>query len=452
MDGNPNVTSPQPTKAMLLAARMASLNRYATTPEAKGLIDDLMNDILAFEAANKLRNRARKVKDLESFQSGLGAFVADLLIHSGNTEAEGFCYRSFGTMSFEGSYATTELLDQYRDRLVALGLVEYVPGYQTSANGYDRSAKASRFKATSALLSKAATHIEVNVASLKRHFVINRSLGFPITLKRTAVEEAKAKRMPFDRTDPTVQALASDMTRINDYLQRHSFNLGLDPLYRRGFHGGDRPGFKWDLGGRMFDYAEVGLTNMKRDVRPDILIDGEKTCEVDIKACMLTIIYGVTGTPFDPTVDLYAVGGVARPLVKKLVNMAIGKGGAPTQWPSTFKAELVEQGEQPIPKGLKAKDAWSKVLNVHPIMGRLNEHGLGWPELQYIESEVLMGTLLELMDDQNVCALPIHDGVIVAVSHAGVTEDVFKSNFEKIVGVRPMVSIKGIASQVLEAE
>jgi hypothetical protein len=431
---------------------MASLNRYPATIEAKALIDDVLNDILEFESAGKLRNRARKAKGLETFRAGLGALVADLLVHSLNIEAGGYCYRGFGPMSFEGSYATTELLTQYRDRLVALELVEYVPGYQTSANGYDRSAKVSRFRAAPDLLAKAANHLELTVDSLKRHFVIDRSLGFPITLKRTAVEEAKAKRMPFYRTDPMVKALANDMSRINDYLHRHSFNLGLDPLYRRGFHGGDRPGFTWDLGGRMFDYAEVGLTNMKRDVRPGILIDGEKTCEVDIKACMLTIIYGVTGTPFDPTVDLYAVGGVARPLVKKLVNMAIGKGGAPTQWPSTFKAELVEQGEQPIPKGLKAKDAWSKVLNVHPIMGRLNEHGLGWPELQYIESEVLMGTLLELMDDQNVCALPIHDGVIVAVSHAGVTEDVFKSNFEKIVGVRPMVSIKGIASQVLEAE
>jgi hypothetical protein len=443
MDGNPNVTSRQPTKAMLLAARMASLNRYATTSEAKGLIDDLVNDILALEAANKLRDRARKAKDLESFRAGLGAFIADLLIHSENAEAGGFCYRSFGTMSFEGAYATTELLDQYRDRLVALGLVEYVPGYQTSANGYDRSAKASRFKATSALLSKAATHIEVNVASLKRHFVINRSLGFPITLKRTAVEEAKAKRMPFDRTDPMVKALASDMTRINDYLHRHSFNLGLDPLYRRGFHGGDRPGFNWDLGGRMFDYAEVGLTNMKRDVRPGILIDGEKTCEVDIKACMLTIIYGVTGTPFDPTVDLYAVGGLTRPLVKKLVNMAIGKGGAPTQWPSKFRAELIEQGEQPIPKGLKAKDAWTKVLSIHPIMGRLNEYGLDWPELQYIESKVLMATLIDLMDDHDVCALPIHDGVIVAAPHKDVAERVFRCSFQNVVGVIPSIAVKG---------
>lgn len=443
MDGNPSVTSRQPTKAMLLAARMATLNRYPATSEAKGLIDDLVNEILAFEAATKLRDRTRKAKDLESFRAGLGAFIADLLMQSENAEAGGFCYRSFGTMSFDGSYATTELLDQYRDHLVALGLVEYVPGYQTSANGYDRSAKASRFRATPDLLSKAADHLELTVVSLKRHFVVNRSLGFPITLKRTAVEEAKAKRMPFDRTDPMVKALASDMTRINDYLHRHSFNLGLDPLYRRGFHGGDRPEFQWDLGGRMFDYAEVGLTNMKRDIRPGITINGEKTCEVDIKACMLTIIYGVTGTPFDPMVDLYAVDGVPRPLVKKLVNMAIGKGGAPTQWPSTFKAELLEQGERPIPKGLTAKAAWAKVMTTHPIMGCLNEYGLGWPELQYIESQVLIATLLELMDEHDVCALPIHDGVIVAVSHADVTEEVFRRSFEAIVGVRPMISLKG---------
>jgi hypothetical protein len=451
MDGNPNFTSGQSKKAMLFAARMASLNRYPTTAEAKALVDDLLNDILAFEEASKLRHRARKPKDLMSFRAGLGAIVADLLIHSQNAEAEGYCYRGFGPMSFEGSYATTELLTQYRERLVALKLVEYVPGYQTSASGYDRSAKVSRFRASPDLLTKAADHLELTVVSLKRHFVINRSLGFPITLKKAAGEEDKAKRMPFDRTDPMVKELASDMTRINDYLQRHSFNLGLDPLYRRGFHGGDRPGFRWDLGGRMFDYAEVGLTNMKRDVRPGILIDGEKTCEVDIKACMLTIIYGVTGTPFDPTVDLYAVGGVARPLVKKLVNMAIGKGGAPTQWPSKFKGELHEQGEQPIPKGLKAKDAWAKVLLAHPIMGRLNEHGLGWPELQYIESKVLMATLLKLMDNHDVCALPIHDGVIVAVSHADVTEEVFKRTFEVVVGVRPMVSTKGITPKLLEA-
>jgi hypothetical protein len=62
-----------------------------------------------------------------------------------------------------------------------------------------------------------------------------------------------------------------------------------------------------------------------------------------------------------------------------------------------------------------------------------------------------MATLLKLMDNHDVCALPIHDGVIVAVSHADVTEEVFKRTFEVVVGVRPMVSIKGITPKLLEA-
>jgi hypothetical protein len=76
-------------------------------------------------------------------------------------------------------------------------------------------------------------------------------------------------------------------------------------------------------------------------------------------------------------------------------------------------------------------------------MGRLNEYGLDWPELQYIESKVLMATLIDLMDDHDVCALPIHDGVIVAAPHKDVAERVFRCSFQNVVGVIPSIAVKG---------
>jgi hypothetical protein len=100
----------------------------------------------------------------------------------------------------------------------------------------------------------------------------------------------------------------------------------------------------------------------------------------------------------DQTQDPYDVPGISRNVVKKLIVMAIGIEGAPSKWPDGFKSELLELGEQPMPCNLTCPAAWKAVVKVHPVLQKLKKGMLGWAELQYNESRMLMATIVELMD------------------------------------------------------
>jgi hypothetical protein len=432
---------------MLEAARMATLRHYPVSLEANAMIDCLVIQTEDFEMAKGLRKRRRRAVDRETFRKALGAFLADLLSHAYHEEAGGYMYRSSDSGSFDGTYMTEDHFDRIRTALPQMGLVECRRGFQKKGQHFDGPevldyAKAARYRAKPHLMDIAASFAEITPDTFKDHFQPNRQLSYPVVLKARKVGRIDAKRMPIDKSDPVVQALVADVRRYNDFLLGHEFNLGLQPDLSRDFHNGDDPDYAFDQGGRLTDHAPISLTSIRKVQRLGVTIDGEQTCEMDIQACQLTLIYGLTKTPIDQTTDPYVIPGLSRTVAKKLVNMAIGKGGRPSRWPRGFKDELKEEGHPPLRATLSCKVAWSMVLSVHPILAELKSRRLDWARLQYSESRMLMATLVELMDAHGVVALPVHDCIIVPVPQKDLGMEVFKRNFKQVCGLTPVITVK----------
>ncbi|MBS1302552.1 hypothetical protein [Loktanella sp. SALINAS62] len=454
MDGDSPFDAHTDLKRMFDAARMATLRHYPFSPEAKALIDGLASRTEDFEMANGLRKRRRRAKDRETFCTALGAFLADLLSHAYHEEAGGFMYRSSDSGSFDSTYMTEDHFDRLRTAWPQMGLVESHRGFQKKGRHFGGAvtvdfAKAARYRATSELLDLVGSFAEITTDTFNDHFRPNRELSYPVVLKARRVGRDEARRMPLNKSDPVVQDLVADVRRYNEFLLEHEFNLGLLPDLSRTFHNGDDPDYAFDQGGRLADHAPISLTSIKKAKRYGVTIDGEPTCELDIQACHLTLIYGVTGMHMDQTKDPYEIPGLTRWVVKKLVNMAIGKGDNPTRWPRAFRKELANDGQLPLPKSLTCRIAWGRVLRVHPILGELKARGIDWASLQYDESRMLMGTLLELMDVHGVVALPVHDCIIVQVSQKDLGVEVFERNFKSVCGLTPIVTFKGSEAQGL---
>jgi hypothetical protein len=447
MDGALNSTEATHLKRMLEAARMATLRHYPVSLEAHAMIDCLVVQTEDFEMANGLRKRRRRAIDRETFRKALGAFLADLLSHAYHEEAGGYMYRSSDSGSFDNTYMTEDHFNRLRTAWPQMGLVKCHRGFQKKGQHFDGPevldyAKAARYRATPDLLELTGSFAEITPDTFKGHFQPNRQLSYPVVLKARRVGRDKAKRIPINKSDPVVLALVSDVRRYNDFLLEHTFNLGLLPDLSRDFHNGDDLDYAFDQGGRLTDHAPISLTSLQKVQRLGVTIDSEQTCELDIQACQLTLIYGITDTPMDQTRDPYDIPGLSRVVVKKLVNMAIGKGDQPTQWPKGFRRELVDDGEAPLPAKMTCKVAWLMVLKVHPILAELKSRRLDWARLQYSESRVLMATLVELMDAHEIVALPVHDCIIVTASKKDLGMEVFKRHFKQVCGLTPVITVK----------
>lgn len=182
---------------------------------------------------------------------------------------------------------------------------------------------------------------------------------------------------------------------------------------RRIFSNGDQPGFDWQWGGRFYSLPEGDSYELWKggtQVRiATIRIEGEPVAEVDISACHLTILYGLRGVPFDPDKDPYDIPGIARAKVKRWLTFALGKGTS-----------------EPI--GSWYARVREATLEAHPILRDLATYGKSSLDLQYHESEILLSSLVALMD-HDVPTLPIHDGLIVPASKETEAKDALRVAF-----------------------
>ncbi|MBC4019426.1 hypothetical protein H7965_30020 [Siccirubricoccus deserti] len=145
--------------------------------------------------------------------------------------------------------------------------------------------------------------------------------------------------------------------------------------------------------------------------------------------------------------------------MKAFIAATWGQGRIPARWPRGTKTDLEEVG-------VKLKDysiemVSKAVLAVHPIVGALDEillaYGLDafaphqprdlcahW--LMGIEAQALTKAMLTLKREDNVVALPLHDGLIVARSSADRAILRLQEAYQEVAGAKPLVRVKGIGS------
>lgn len=441
------LTFNNPTPEQLRAAPMATLLLAPITPSARRLEDHLYDITIEAEDRTKPRKRKRAAAMERNFRSTISAFVADLISSAENEASVGFCFRPLVSTSFTDTLAFKRQFDAVQEAWEAMGLLESDIGFQgrEDFDGEEIKGKrwATRFRATPALLSMAAEY-DITATTVKDNYKAETAKTFPIELRaKKGVEHgAKGRGMKVDRSDPKVLQLAADLREVNQFLSEHTFNFGPSPTFRRVFNNGDQADFDWNQGGRLISGGKDVYQQWKSERRKDIKIDGEDVVELDFRSSQPTLAYALAEEPL-PSGDLYDVDGLPRLVVKNLMTAHLGKGSRPTQWPEGTKAKYKNEYGRDLGKDLKLYECVDAVEAAHPILLRLNDHGIDVYRLQYVESKIILRAMLNLIRDHQVPSLPVHDCLIVRYRDQNVAQAYLDEAFFSEVGIHPTITRKG---------
>ena len=217
-----------------------------------------------------------------------------------------------------------------------------------------------------------------------------------------------------------------------------------------------------DLGGRFYGhYQQIPSEDRKR-----ILIDGERTVELDYKAIHFALLYALEGLPV--TTDPYVIDGHAdirstfKAICLILVNVenvgslkaAITVSGnakikqAAKEYKEKrhrydylralklkakepYKSEPVKNFIENIPPQAKGEELLALLLEKHePIAHRFNTKNIGL-KLQKLDSELIANVLTKL---DGIPCLPVHDSIRCRLSDMGKVRRCMIDTFRELHG------------------
>ena len=206
----------------------------------------------------------------------------------------------------------------------------------------------------------------------------------------------------------------------------------------------------WKAGGRLYSVGGPhSYQQMHETKRHKMTINGEPVAEIDIKASQLTIYHAMVGEPLEGSSDPYARAGLDRWIAKKWVVVSFGNGAPCLKWPNEatedyeeHRREYKEKTGEELPELPSARDVARKMLATFPALKKLGHNRELWADLQYRESEAIVGTMLTLMRAHRVPSLSMHDGIIVPKSKVDLAKGILTREFHRVVGVEPMLTVE----------
>jgi hypothetical protein len=128
-------------------------------------------------------------------------------------------------------------------------------------------------------------------------------------------------------------------------------------------------------------------------------------------------------------------------VVKKWFSITLGSDAFHTRWLKGNVGEFKEAGV--AHKSWMTVKAVEKVVLEHfPLMKDWPKQEVRWSDLMFIESEVVISTMQELMVKHQVPSLPVHDCIIVRKSDQELAMSVLSEQFMEIVGIKPRLKVK----------
>lgn len=276
---------------------MMSLQRKRKSGAAMALAGDIKSRMEAIED----RKRARRSDDDVSFLNCIDHMLADLLRASFLGESP-WVYRSTNTNSFSGASVGYKTFVSCLSLMSSCGFIEVWRGGSVKNPFYDGSrgsqafnpGLASRIKATPSLIGIARRH-SVTKSSYYDHYVVDKPKAL-IRLKAfsTWSEGSKIKggSMSFDVCNAT-KHFEGVVSSFNDYLFRQEIAGGVFSGYQMIFNEGDKDGFNWNRGGRLYSLGDDSYQMMKKAKRLRMTFNSEPVSEIDVNASWLTVFAGL---------------------------------------------------------------------------------------------------------------------------------------------------------------
>jgi hypothetical protein len=439
----------------LRIAPLANLNGKAQSPEALALVRHVAERYprLPSKKASSTRPYAQ-VKTREGYDAAVAAFLADLLSVRGSKRGTGWVRVSLKKDDYKGRPVTFRQFDNVREAWTAADLIQTKSGYPRAlafGNPGPNRGMMTRFRATDALLAICAEH-GILPANIHEHFCVEYTMpGELVQLTSPAAETP---------TTDLIERLRSEVAELNQFMK--SFQLQPPAIEHLGwvrkFHMSDRKGFEFNKGGRLYSQppTDRNYQSVDRQMRLAMTIGGEPVAEIDIGASYLSIFYALRGKQIDTDRDAYrdilGPTDFDREITKKFISASFGSRHLITLWSANVKAEFEKAMRKkdlaPFaidPKRYPIKLVRQKVLERHPLLERwgseINGRVLDWADLMFIESQIIISTMLVLKRDHGIPSLPVHDSLIVPRSKVWRAQEVLTGQFQEMTGCIPSLKV-----------
>ena len=423
--------------------RQARFMRFHSLPSTNNA-EQLAQALAGVVEAQERRQRARKAKDEREFQQAVRHILADLLLGF-EEEGNGWSFHPLSVSSFTALNVGYKNFKKITQAWQDAGLIEMHKGRSHKGIELDGGnivfppGLATRYRPLPTLINFANEH-GLTQGQYKDAFVTQ------LPKKTIEVRAAKIKgEGKGRRIKPPKSAkfaiLTEQVKLLNNFLSSFKVTGTHFRGFRRLFNEGDRDDFDYNHGGRLHHADGEGYIGLSSDKRAEMQIYDEAVIEIDINASYLTILHGLKDIPLPQREDIYDIGGLPRQVVKTWFTITFGVQKFHRSWPPAALNKLRETCPAYTAK-MTAPAVQKVVLEHFPIMQDWPEAGVRWSKLMFIESEIVIGTMLELMETYNAPSFPVHDSLIVRKSDQELAIRVLSEQFKDKVGIEPRLKVK----------
>ena len=428
----------------LIDARYMGLSCPPSSPQAHVLVDSITQIITKVET----RKRKRK-KDTEAdFRSAVGLMVGDLLIGV-ETKDAGWSYHQLSRSAFSDRPIGYKMFKSIITMMETSGLLDVSLGRNAVGPQFDGSdnpayypSLASRFRPT-VVMTSLVVAAGIGDEGVRRHFQQQLpKTTIEVRAKKITLNGKKlnGKKLRFTHTDKS-KAMEVEMKELNSFLSSFSLEGAGFSGYRRLFNNGDIDGFDFQWGGRVHAVGDDNYQSIKKEKRKYIKIEGKEVIEIDINASYLSILHGINGYTLPDKDDIYDISGIDRTIVKAWITSTIGHFSFHSKWLPQPLAEIRAAGIDK-PKSMTMTSIQPIILEHFPMLADWPLQKITWADLMFIESEVIIGTMVELMRSFGVPCFSIHDSIIVRRIDQIIALDTLRNQFVNRVGIEPRLKVK----------
>lgn len=258
-----------------------------------------------------------------------------------------------------------------------------------------------------------------------------------------------ASRRPVLIFEPNAQTevIEGRLRLLNEYL--HGAKLAVEPYGDLKIDSRRRRVTRTFLDGSFERGGRLGgpafWLSLRKDIRRAALrIDGEPIAEVDLRAAMPAIAYGLEGVrPASDPYSLERSGDIPRDAVKLALMQMM--------WTEVRPGTPLSRAARAlIPKTYRAGEVFDFIREHNaPIAGRLGGPNPCGAELMWHESEIIIEATLRCFS-AGFTALPLHDALLTSTSRADEAGEILSAVFRERMGVPPDIKIEFFGAGAVE--
>lgn len=398
---------------------------------ARELVSEVAGQLLKYEATFHPRRRRRRKTDQERFERIVTAIVCDL-VHLAFVDPEAWRYISLSKRRSSQEAFGVPFMTEARITIIdwmsqpEMGWLQLKKAEQATDLLEPRQ---STIRAAPRLM-QLADEYEVFFSDIRHDLTLPTDL---IVLRGIKIR-GKAKTLAVPPGDPA-ETYRAEMHCINSFLMTAEIDCDVEDsrgrpwdvterLLRRIFNDA-----RMDRGGRLYGGFWQRMSAKSR--QEDVWINGEAVASLDFGQCGVRIAYSLVDAK-PPPGDLYEIPGLEhfRRGVKSLLSSQLSKIESMSRKPGGTSKDL--------PRDMSIDEIERTILAHHEPLRKIIYKGIA-PEIQFIESQILVKSLLRLVDEK-VIGLPVHDSLLVPRSSASTARQVMLDSFESVTGVEGVIT------------